>query len=104
MKETVEIVPAGNGSFVARLTFGEAAQVDMPLPPGFEKWSDDEQRAHMKRFVVPRFKALVARARAGQKLYPQDGELIVQNPTDQARLERAQAKRERKARKLMALN
>jgi len=99
MKEEVEIIGKKDGTFVARLMW-KSVCVETPLPPGFETWSDEEQRAHLKRFIVPRFKALIERARAGLRLQSQTGEVIVQLEPDRIRLERAAAKRKRKAQKL----
>lgn len=107
MKETIEVVPGPDGTFTARATWGEKVMIDKPLPRGFETWPDDEQRAHFSRFIVPRLKALIARARAGKALVAIDGEDIVQDEVaaediqeNEERLRLADEKRERKAAKL----
>ena len=77
--DCVEIIQTPTGDLVAVAKYNDQRIVE-PLPKTFETWTDDEQRAHLKRFVVPRLRVLLHRAKdAYEKMCKQKAALIVES-------------------------
>lgn len=102
-RDQVEIIRSPDGRLIAYARVGEQTFTH-DLPHGFDSWSGEEQRAHMKRFVAPWLKTRVQKARQTTEPLAQEDpreETKALTSMDQKRLDVAQAKRERRRLKLV---
>lgn len=106
-EEEIEILPKLDGTFFAQVRWrGQTFQEE--LPRGIEKWSKDEFKAHLRRFVTPKLRLFVLKA---QRAALEDGSakpedcLVTRHltPEEANKIVAAEEKRKRRAERNLKL-
>lgn len=104
-EEEIAIIPKLDGTFAAQAKWRDHIFIE-PLPRGIQDWTLEEFQAHLRRYVVPKLRVQVLKAQrqALEEGTAQPEDVLVMgelSDNDKMKLQTAEAKRQRKALKLV---